>query len=281
MLRLHYIGSLLYLSTFTLSITTKQSNAGDNAPPYASHMKDTLKGGRVHPLVRLRSCVENSPMTLKPQDLRGNVLNAIDLYHVARWEQVIDADLARMRDYEPDHPCSTDGIFSVFLPSTPQAHDELGYPTFNIRYISELIRRYINAGWAKVEHRTKTRPDIESIDGEAWTGHWLVLISPDSLMLKPAAETRPPKNPRRGFVYLFKANGLYKIGRSKDPEKRMRKMASAIMPFQIEKVHSIGCKDAHASEREFHKRFAPKRRMGEWFELTDEDVQAIMSITAM
>src|SRR5436190_615932 len=132
-------------------------------------------------------------MTIKPQDLCGNVLNAIDLFHIARWEQVIDGDLARMRDYEPEHPCVANGIFSVFLPSTDEAHDFLGYPPFNVRYIPEIIHRYKNVGWAKVEYETKTK----AINGGIWVGHWLVLTLPPSKMLKPAPEKPMPKNPRR------------------------------------------------------------------------------------
>jgi len=58
----------------------------------------------------------------------------------------------------------------------------------------------------------------------------------------------------------------------------MRKMASAIMPFTIERLHSISCQDAVAAELTLHKKFSSKRVKGEWFKLSRADIEQIKAI---
>lgn len=148
----------------------------------------------------------------------------------------------------------------------------------------ELIStRYMMSGWKnarwEIDHYSYMSPV-----------NCFILIFPDPKPMEKSSsdnirriETDPfvgPKNPRRGFVYLFKCNDRYKIGRTKNPTKRLAKMAGAIMPFKIERLHAIPCKDACATETELHRRFADKREQGEWFNLTEEDIAYLKELTA-
>lgn len=81
-----------------------------------------------------------------------------------------------------------------------------------------------------------------------------------------------------GYVYLLKAfSGTYKIGKSKHPESRIRKM-NVVLPFDVEVEHLIECEDYTVTERKLHDRYASKHIRGEWYSLSDEDVVEIKSI---
>lgn len=76
------------------------------------------------------------------------------------------------------------------------------------------------------------------------------------------------------FVYLFRAqNGLYKIGISSDPAKRLASLA--IGPVAIELVLSHPFENAKTVERDLHNHFSDKRIRGEWFALQPADVTYI------
>lgn len=70
------------------------------------------------------------------------------------------------------------------------------------------------------------------------------------------------------FVYLIHAVGTYrfKIGRSKEPQGRVRQLAAA-SPVALRLVGKRRCRDAVAEERKLHEAFASARKHGEWFEL--------------
>lgn len=76
-----------------------------------------------------------------------------------------------------------------------------------------------------------------------------------------------------GFVYILKANRYFKIGRSNSFERRSRELAIQL-PERAETVHVIRTDDPIGIESYWHRRFEPKRKNGEWFELTAQDVKA-------
>lgn len=85
---------------------------------------------------------------------------------------------------------------------------------------------------------------------------------------------RPPATMPKGVTYIIAADSsdLFKIGRTTgDPNIRLAAMQTG-SPLPL----SIVCTLPHASwETVLHHHFAAKRRQGEWFELTPEDLEAI------
>jgi len=75
------------------------------------------------------------------------------------------------------------------------------------------------------------------------------------------------------WIYLMRCNrnGLIKIGRSYDPEVRERQL-QANDP-EIELILLFPELGSH--ERVLHARYADKRRHGEWFALSHEEIQEI------
>jgi hypothetical protein len=77
------------------------------------------------------------------------------------------------------------------------------------------------------------------------------------------------------FVYLMEdlRNKTFKIGKSKTPGKRERTLQSEVP--QIVMRFSIPVDEAH--EKQLHDRFSEKRKRGEWFELSSDDVAWIVA----
>lgn len=75
-----------------------------------------------------------------------------------------------------------------------------------------------------------------------------------------------------GFVYLMKSGKHYKIGRSNDADRRVYEL-KILMPEKLELIHKIKTDDPIGIEEYWHKRFKDKRKNGEWFELTRQDIE--------
>ena len=77
----------------------------------------------------------------------------------------------------------------------------------------------------------------------------------------------------KGFVYLLRSGKHYKLGRSNAVGRRLRELAIQL-PEKPNTVHVIETEDPEGIEQYWHARFAQRRKGGEWFELTPEDVRA-------
>jgi hypothetical protein len=99
---------------------------------------------------------------------------------------------------------------------------------------------------------------------------------------RQVAPTEPPQiedaasaAPVVGYVYLLKHGSRreYKIGRTNNPLRREGEMGIQL-PEKLRPVHYIETDDPAGIEAYWHARFASKRKEGEWFVLTAEDVRA-------
>lgn len=71
----------------------------------------------------------------------------------------------------------------------------------------------------------------------------------------------------RGYVYILEAGPYHKIGRTKDPDERIKTL-SIQLPFPVKVVHIMACDNEMEAEKTFHNWYAHKRSNGEWFKLT-------------
>lgn len=78
-----------------------------------------------------------------------------------------------------------------------------------------------------------------------------------------------------GFVYLLQHGDRreYKIGKTGHVLRRHGEIAIEL-PEQVRSIHTIETDDPSGIEKYWHNRFKEKRKNGEWFELTNEDVKA-------
>lgn len=88
------------------------------------------------------------------------------------------------------------------------------------------------------------------------------------------ANGKAPASPT-GYVYLLKHGSRreYKIGRTNNPMRREGEMGIQL-PETLQPIHYIMTDDPAGVERYWHLRFAGKRKVGEWFALTSDDVRA-------
>lgn len=81
-----------------------------------------------------------------------------------------------------------------------------------------------------------------------------------------------------GYVYLIRSSdGLYKIGRSGNPNNRMRTF-KLTLPFDVEYECVIHTDDMVALEKQLHRKYTEKRIRGEWFKLSARDVKYIKGL---
>jgi Meiotically up-regulated gene 113 len=78
-----------------------------------------------------------------------------------------------------------------------------------------------------------------------------------------------------GYLYLLQhgRGREYKIGRTRNPLRREGEVALEL-PNELEPIHYIKTDDPRGIESYWHARFKTKRKRGEWFALTADDVRA-------
>lgn len=75
-----------------------------------------------------------------------------------------------------------------------------------------------------------------------------------------------------GYVYLIEgADGYYKIGRTKHPDKRIDELTRQA-PFPLKLLHIIEAECMIAIEAALHERFRNQCSNREWFRLTPQDI---------
>lgn len=79
---------------------------------------------------------------------------------------------------------------------------------------------------------------------------------------------------KSGYVYLFECGGRYKIGYSKDPNRRLKELDNR--PFKLNPItRSNELRNAYDIEQELHQHLEKYKINGEWYQLEDKLVQAI------
>lgn len=76
-----------------------------------------------------------------------------------------------------------------------------------------------------------------------------------------------------GFVYFVQEymNGSFKIGKTKNLEKRMN-IFGVKLPFENKLIFVVKTGNHHQTEVAFHKHFSDKRLEGEWFALNKDEL---------
>ena len=87
-----------------------------------------------------------------------------------------------------------------------------------------------------------------------------------------SAKIHPKAPEAESFIYVFKSQGLVKIGFSNDPARRARRISQQT-PFLIEIVECFSIREDLACKFETicHNHFRQFRRRGEWFYIKPED----------
>ena len=82
-----------------------------------------------------------------------------------------------------------------------------------------------------------------------------------------------------GYVYILKEpkSGLYKIGRSKNPFKRLSSLNTAA-PYKLTLEHLIECDDYIKEEQFLHSILKNNKVRAEWFRLSDDVFSWLKSI---
>jgi Meiotically up-regulated gene 113 len=82
------------------------------------------------------------------------------------------------------------------------------------------------------------------------------------------------RSAQAGFVYAIKADAYVKIGVAADVKNRILALRTGL-PFEITIINTWKRSDATHAERALHRRFKSSRCSGEWFRLSDEDIQVL------
>lgn len=96
--------------------------------------------------------------------------------------------------------------------------------------------------------------------------------------LSPERVSARKQSNKSGYVYLIRSqDGYFKIGHTSDPDNRM-KTFSVKLPFDVEYVCLIWSGDRFELERSLHDLYKSKHVNGEWFNLSDEDVNYLKGL---
>jgi len=80
--------------------------------------------------------------------------------------------------------------------------------------------------------------------------------------------------PKFGYVYFLKSKHGYKIGKTKNIKKRMD-VFGVKLPFEVKLKYLIKTSYWDVLEKDLHKKFESKKINGEWFDISEKDIENI------
>lgn len=80
----------------------------------------------------------------------------------------------------------------------------------------------------------------------------------------------------KGYIYVLSCENKYKIGTSKNVERRIKELDKRPFPLKCEFKYFVY--DPFGVEKRLHKIFESQKINGEWFELSNEDLKFIKFI---
>ena len=152
------------------------------------------------------------------------------------------------------------GHYPVAAELRMKARGDRDFPSHNV---FERVGKKVERA-AKVIEYCKKRDGFDDV---------IVICEPIAIAVNRADESEKVKPDEIGYVYLMKSGRYYKIGRSNAVGRREYELAIQL-PEKVTTVHTIKTDDPVGIEAYWHKRFQDKRKRGEWFELSIEDVRA-------
>jgi hypothetical protein len=82
--------------------------------------------------------------------------------------------------------------------------------------------------------------------------------------------------PKSGYIYVIHCSGFpyYKIGQTVMPRGRIDALQTGV-PFELILEYAIQVKDMNEVEYKIHQRYEERRIRGEWYLLTDKELEAV------
>lgn len=84
---------------------------------------------------------------------------------------------------------------------------------------------------------------------------------------------------KKGYIYLFRGDGVCKIGQAVNVVMRLRGVSTAA-PFPVALIHTIATDNMDMLEKMLHACFmvAGKHVHNEWFRLNEADIQIVIEL---
>jgi len=149
-------------------------------------------------------------------------------------------------------------------------------PHMTFREITKILNELFPAYPLKSEHQAVEKM-IKEAEREYIEAHKKE-VGELNRLTDPKAVNALRKDTRRNsmVVYLIRAeNGLVKIGKTHDVEARLQALDIG-SPVGLELIFVIETPYADEIEQKLHGIYEQKRVKGEWFSLSEDDVQAII-----
>jgi len=145
-----------------------------------------------------------------------------------------------------------------------QAHNSKGFPAHT------TIQKRLGANKIKLSSRLLTyctdKPEYSDIVG-------ICNVAIASASEEKSEHYTEESDIEFGYVYLMKSGRFYKIGNSKNVERRNYEIGIKL-PEDLTILHKIRTDDPIGIENYWHIRFNDKRKQGEWFDLSSSDITA-------